>query len=179
MLLIGREHAGNQHPRPAVDRGQRRAQLVRHRHQELVFQAHRVFGVAPRALLGFERTGQLRVHRREPCRFELLGGGQLAFDAAPGVDLPEQNRQRGGERQAENHVEGDGAQGLAAPGGENIRAVERHRHNQVRRRRDVIGAQHDRPAGRDGALNRARRAGALRGFEHGVAACRLNGHGSR
>ena len=36
LPLVVADLAGDQHPRPAVDRGQRRPQLVRHRHQEFV-----------------------------------------------------------------------------------------------------------------------------------------------
>ena len=43
-LLVSR-HLAREHPRPAVDRGERRAQLVGHRHQELVLQIARGFGL--------------------------------------------------------------------------------------------------------------------------------------
>ena len=83
--LLAADLAGRQQPRPAVDRRQRRAQLVRHRHQELVLDVARFLALLPRALLARQRRSSRSLVSRRVCR-----------GLRSSVHLPEQHQTRSG-----------------------------------------------------------------------------------
>jgi hypothetical protein len=58
LLAIVTDHSIHEHACPSGDGRQRRAQLVRHGHQKLIFESVCRLGVAPRCLLPLERFGE-------------------------------------------------------------------------------------------------------------------------
>ena len=85
-LLRRLQRLGAEDARPPVDRRERRAQLVRHRHQELVFQVARGLGLFPRAPLAIQRGLEALVRVTQVHRFLLLHRGGLALGAGARVD---------------------------------------------------------------------------------------------
>ena len=75
-----------EHARPAVDRRERRAQLVRHGHQELVLQVARGLGLFPRALLALERAPRAARSRRAAARLRAPAPRRARARRAPRVD---------------------------------------------------------------------------------------------
>ena len=99
------ELAGGEHVRPALDRGQRRAQLVRERHQELVLQRARGFGVAPGPPLALERLGEPLVHFAQPAGLVVARLGQRLLRDPLGVHLAEEDDQPAGQQRGESEEE--------------------------------------------------------------------------
>ena len=130
------EVARRQHVRPALNRGQRRAQLMRHRHEELILQRARGLRLAPRAPLAIERLRQPLVDCAQPRGLGRLRIGEGALRHSLGVHLAEQQDHRAGHGQDDRQEEQTGTARLMAPFAEHLIPIERHRDDE-RRRRDM------------------------------------------
>ena len=94
LLLRLRHLLRAEDARPAVDRRQRRAQLVRDGHQELVLQVARFFGRLARLLLALERPLEPLVRRAQPLGLDPLHVGELLLDPLARRDDAEQRARR-------------------------------------------------------------------------------------
>ena len=138
VALLLRQRLGRKHPHPAEDRGQRRAQLVRQRHQELVFQPAGRFGVAPRPLLPFERRLELLVGAAQPRRLVVLQPPQLVLGLGARRHLPEEDEHDGGERHRQGAERDQRRAQLRVPLRENVGTAQRDADDGRRRRAERL-----------------------------------------
>ena len=128
--LVAAQTLGGQHADPPIDGGQRRAQLVRDRHQEFILQIARRFCLEPRTLFALECLFEAFVGLPQPFSLEPLHFREVLFRLAPCAHLPEQHAQHQRQRQRERRECRERRLHLPLPVGQNLSLVQGDGHDQ-------------------------------------------------